>query len=403
MLSFDQAQKLLIDSVNSANKTESIPLNKCYGRILANPIVASIDLPPADNSAMDGYAIRFSDYVDGKFLPIQQHCYAGDTPQDLKPNQAIRLFTGSIMPAGADTVVMQEYATIGTIDGVESVCFSQARNGANVRKQGEDVAIGKTIVDAGTTLGAGEIALIASQGIDTVDVYQKLSVGILTTGDELVQPGQSRLPEQIYNSNSPMLASMLEKMGANVTHNIHAPDTKDAMTQAFNTLIDECDLVISVGGVSVGDKDLVKPTIESLGGSLDLWRVSMKPGKPVALASARNKPIVCLPGNPVSAYVVFIVLVSPMVRKMQGHANLIPAISYAKIDTDRQFKGSRDDFIRVQATYNDDGSCSVKPYNEQGSAIISAISWASGIARIPANAAINNNDLVAYYDFKHWC
>lgn len=402
MLSFDQAQNQLINNVSPSNQTEAIALSECHGRILATPIVANLDLPPTDNSAMDGYAIRFSDYKADLALPVQQHCYAGDTPEDLKPNHVIRLFTGSVMPAGADTVVMQEDATVETKDGVEFVSFSQAKQGLHVRKQGEDVSVGKTIVNTGSVLNAGEIALIASQGINQVEVYKQLSVGILTTGDELVSPGTTRNPEQIFNSNSPMLAAMLNKMGAQVTHNLHAADTEESISKAFNTLLDNCDLVISIGGVSVGDKDLVKPTIESLGGSLDLWKVSMKPGKPVALANAKNKPIVCLPGNPVSAFVVFIVLISPLIRKMQGHTNLMPNISYAKIDTDRVFKGSRDDFIRVQATYNNDGTTSVKPYNEQGSAIISAISWASGIARIPANATVSNNDLVAYYDFKHW-
>lgn len=399
MLDFDTAQSRLISAGKIPATTETVALEQSNGRILAQAVIATLDLPPADNSAMDGYAINFADYTEGKSFAIQQRSYAGDTPEPLKPGMAIRLFTGSIMPEGANTVVMQEYAT----ETDNAVVFTSApEEGRHVRYRGEDVAQGTNILQPGTLIGPGEIALLASQGIHEIAVYPKLKVGILTTGDELVKPGQNRQPEQIFNSNGPMLASMFERMGTHVALVSHAPDTPEAITAAFKELLEKCDLVVTVGGVSVGDKDLVKPTIESLGGQLNLWRVSMKPGKPVALARANNKPIVCLPGNPVSAFVVFTVLVAPLVKTMQGYKNVMPAIRYGKLSTKRVFKGSRDDFIRVNLQESDNGIALLTPHMDQGSGIISSLTWASGVARIPANTTATDGSIVAYYEFSKW-
>ncbi len=399
MLDFDTAQSKLASAGTPISKIESVNLANASGRIIAQTITATLDLPPADNSAMDGYALRAHDFQLGKPLPIQEHVFAGDSASALEPGKAIRLFTGSIIPEGADTVVMQEHAT----EKNNQVVFDPApEKGRHIRYKGEDVRKGSNIILAGTKIGAGEIALLASQGIASVEVYKPLKAGVLTNGDELVNPGQSRAPEQIYNSNAPMLTSMLSNMGVQVTHTVHASDTPESIKEAFNTLLNDCDLIITVGGVSVGDKDLVKPTIESLGGSLDMWRVSMKPGKPVAMAHINNKPVVCLPGNPVSSFVVLTVLVSPLIRKIQGRTCTTPTISYGKLNTQRTLGGGRDDFVRVKATYDNNGNLTLHPHSDQGSAIISSLSWADGVARLPAGGKYSNGDTVAFYDFKHW-
>ncbi|MFW7340392.1 gephyrin-like molybdotransferase Glp [Pollutimonas sp. H1-120] len=399
MLDFDSAQSRLSTAGKPPAITEACPLHLARGRVLAQTLFATLDLPPADNSAMDGYAIRHADYAPGKPLPVQQRCYAGERPEPLKPGHAIRLFTGSLVPAGADTIVMQE-------DGVEHDDRFEINLpptlGAHVRRQGEDVREGDQLLPKGTLLGAAEIALLASQGYAQITTYAALKVGILTTGDELVSPGQPRADEHIYNSNGPMLAALAENMGATVAHVLHARDTQESLQEAFAILLRDCDLILTVGGVSVGEKDLVKPAIEQLGGVLDLWRVCMKPGKPVALAHIDGKPVVCLPGNPVSAYAVFTLLVTPMLRTMQGRAQAMPTVQYGTLVSDRPFNEKRDEFLRVQAAFGPQGQTMLTPYSQQGSGIISSLPWASGLARIPADTVLRGGDLVAYYDLARW-
>lgn len=399
MLDFDLAQSRLAQAGKLPQTAETCLLRQARGRILAEPIIATHDLPPADNSAMDGYAISFADYKPGASFPVQQRCFAGQAPEPLQRGNAIRLFTGSLIPEGADTVVMQEDCT--ETDNVLTINHAP-KAGAHVRKRGEDVQKDKRLLPAGALLGTAEIALLASQGYEYISVYPKLKVGILSTGDELVEPGKPLQTAQIYNSNGPALAALVDKLGAQVVHVLHAADTHESLRDAFTRLIGDCDLVLTVGGVSVGEKDLVKATIEQMGGSVDLWRVRMKPGKPVAMAHAHSKPIVCLPGNPVSAYVVFTLLVSPLIRTMQGRERVIPEISYGKLASAITFNETREEFLRVQASHAPDGSTTLSPYAQQGSGVISSLPWATGVARIPANTLVGHDDIVAYYDFAHW-
>jgi molybdopterin molybdotransferase len=243
---------------------------------------------------------------------------------------------------------------------------------------------------------------MASQGLAHVQVFGQLRVGILTTGDELVLPGQPRAAEQIYNSNGPMLAALARGMGALPVHVLHARDTETDLHAAFKTLLADCDLVVSVGGVSVGERDLVKPALASLGGELALWKVRMKPGKPVALAQIDGKPVVGLPGNPVSAYAVFTLLVTPLMRRMQGRETLFPPTSLLPLRTEHPRQDSREEFLRVQRRLADDGSAELVPYGHQGSGVISSLPWATGLARLPADVQVQDKDRVAYYDLRHW-
>lgn len=399
MLDFDEAQQHLASAAAPLTGLETVNLAGAAGRILANAVVATLDLPPADNSAMDGYAIRHADYQPGCQLPIQQRCFAGQSPEPLLPGNAIRLFTGSLLPQGADTVIMQE--DCAEADNTVEIKQMPAK-GSHVRKQGEDVTCGQQILTAGTRLGAAEIALLASQGLAQVVVFPVLKVGILSTGDELIAPGSTRQSQQIYDSNGPMLTALANTLGAHVVHTLHALDTEASLNHAFKQLLADCDLIMTVGGVSVGEKDLVKPTLEKLGGTLDLWRVSMKPGKPVALAKVQGKPVVCLPGNPGSAFAVFTLLVSPLIRTMQGRSNAIAAIQYGKLGAGNFYNESRDEFLRVQCLPQTDGTITLMPYRHQGSGVISALPWATGLARVPKKIAANEGAILAYYDTAHW-
>ncbi|HEY0293814.1 MAG TPA: gephyrin-like molybdotransferase Glp [Bordetella sp.] len=399
MLEFDEAQSQLTAAAPVPARTETVSLAQAAGRVLAAGLTATVDLPSADNSAMDGYAIHHSDYQPGARLPIQQRCYAGEQPAPLIAGQATRLFTGSLMPQGADTVIMQEDTR--EADGTVEITAAPS-TGQHVRKLGEDVRAGTPLLSAGALLQAAHIALLASQGLAQVEVYPRLRVGILTTGDELAVPGQPRQPGQVYNSNGPMLAALAQGLGADVVRVLHARDDMADLQAALRTLQSSCDLVVSVGGVSVGDHDLVKPAIESLGGELALWKVRMKPGKPVAMARLDSKLIVCLPGNPVSAYAVFTVLVSPMIRRMQGRAQVYPPVLRAALRTEKTRQDSREEFLRVQYHPLANGSADLTPYGHQGSGVISSLPWADGLARLPAGVPVNDGDIVAYYDLKRW-
>lgn len=399
MLDFDQAQTLLANAAGPLQRSEEVSLADAAGRVLAADLTATVDIPPADNSAMDGYALRMADWGAGVRLPIQQRCYAGEMPEPLKPGHAIRLFTGSLIPEGADTVVMQE----DTAEADGQVEISRApKPGQHIRRRGEDTMAGAPLLAAGTVLEAAHVALMASQGLARVRVVGQLRVGILTTGDELVLPGQPRAAEQIYNSNGPMLAALARGMGALPVHVLHARDTEADLQAAFKTLLADCDLVVSVGGVSVGERDLVKPALASLGGELALWKVRMKPGKPVALAQIDGKPVVGLPGNPVSAYAVFTLLVTPLMRRMQGRDTLFPPTSLLPLRTEHPRQDSREEFLRVQRRLADDGSAELVPYSHQGSGVISSLPWATGLARLPADVQVQDKDRVAYYDLRHW-
>ena len=399
MLDFDQAQTLLANAAAPLARREHVGLDEAPGRVLAADLDATVDIPPADNSAMDGYALRLADWQPGARLPIQQRCYAGDTPQPLKPGHAIRLFTGSLIPDGADVVVMQE-DTHEADDQVEIT--REPRPGQHIRQRGEDTLAGSPLLAAGTQLQAAHVALLASQGLASVPVFGRLRVGILTTGDELVPPGGARETAQIYNSNGPMLAALVRGMAAEPALVLHARDTEEDLRGAFKTLLAECDLVLSVGGVSVGERDLVKPALAALGGELSLWKVRMKPGKPVALAMIGDKPVVSLPGNPVSAYAVFALLVSPLVRRMQGREELFPPVSRLPLRTEHPRQDSREEFLRVQRRAADDGNAELVPYGHQGSGVISSLPWSTGLARLPADVQVQDRDRVPYYDLRHW-
>lgn len=398
MLDFDAAQAALLAAATPPKRTELLPPHAALHRVLAAHVTATIDLPPADNSAMDGYAVRHADLTEGGTLTLAHHAYAGDAGRALPPRAAARIFTGGLLPEGADTVVIQEDCVA---DNNEVRIQRVPALGANVRRRGEDVASGGPLLRAGTRLGPAELALLAAQGLNAVPVWPRVKVAVMTTGNELRQVGTPLSPGAIYDSNGPMLASALSQMGCDVVEVAHAPDELQVVMSTLGRLAGQADLVVSAGGVSVGDRDLVRPALEALGGKLDLWKVRMKPGKPVALGHVSGTPVVGLPGNPVSAYVVLAVLASPMIRRMQGREPTAPAIWSARLDTSQSLGGSREDFIRVQAQVRDH-EWWLKPHPQQSSGVLSSVAWATGVARIPAGEKRGHGDRVAYYPFGLW-
>jgi len=400
MLDFDTAQTRLAQAADCRQPIQTCALNQATGRVLAQDITAIYNLPPADNSAMDGYAVRCADWQAGTALPVQAHSYAGQMPAALLPGHAMRLFTGSLMPAGADTVVMQE-----DCQAIDDTVFIHTPPvaGTHVRKQGQDMRQGQTILARGTRLTPAHIACLAAQGLAQVPVFAPLRVGILTNGDELLMPGQALGAAQTYNSNTHTLAALCTQLGADVVRQIHCPDQPDALVQALATLQAECDVMLTVGGVSVGDKDFVRPALEQAGARLDLWKVRMKPGKPVALSRLGDTVVVCLPGNPVSSYAVFTLLVTPLLRRMQGRNDILPADQTGRLDCSSiVYKDSRAEFLRVRASTDTQGVLRLHPYAHQGSDIISSLTWADGLARIPPDTPIGDGQTVRYYAWGDW-
>lgn len=399
MIEFDDAQRRLSEAAPAPTQFESVALRQLAGRVLAQDVHAALDMPSADNSAMDGYAVRVADLRAGDALIVSQTVYAGEAPARLEQDTVARVFTGSLVPQGADTVIMQEDVVA---EGDQVTINGQHTMGQHIRRRGEDMRAGALLLSAGTRLDAAHIALLATQGLADAPVFPQLRVGILTTGDELVAPGTPRAEHQIYNSNAAMLTALVEAMGAQATTVLHARDDMDSHTAAFKTLSEQCDLVLSVGGVSVGDKDIVKPALQALGATLDMWRVRMKPGKPVALAHLNGVPVVGLPGNPVSAYAVFTLLVTPLIRRMQGRTDIFPYVSHVTLRTDQPRQDAREEFLRAQLHLVTGSNAELTLFARQGSGVVGSLAWASGLARIPAGTTVYDGEKVAYYEFSRW-
>ncbi|AOI80273.1 molybdopterin molybdotransferase MoeA [Burkholderia sp. NRF60-BP8] len=399
LFDFDGAQQQFAGAFAPLKAAASVPVAQAAGHVLAAPLTALLDQPPADQSAMDGYAVRYADLAHGEPLRVAQRCYAGDMPAPLAPRTAARIFTGSLIPPGADTVVMQEHAH--ERDG--GVTFdAPQRSGSHIRRRGEEVRAGDRLVPAGVRMGAMHVGVAAAQGMARIDVRAALRVGILTTGDELVACGEPRAPQQIYNSNAPMLAALVAGTGADVAMRMHAADTAAAVDQALRDLHAHCDLVICVGGASVGDKDLLRPALAALGASFIVAGVRMKPGKPVALARLDTRPVVLLPGNPGAAMTTFALFVAPLIRRLQGRDACVPIVPSLPIDTGFEPDAQRERFVRVRRTVGADGAPVLDTLRQQGAGTLASLVLASGLARLPAGRTLARGDAVPYYEFAHW-
>ena len=340
---------------------------------------------------MDGYALRAADWSDARAC----RCSSAATRPSRSPGHAIRLFTGSLIPEGADVVVMQEDAE--EADGHVRISRPPAL-GQHIRLRGEDTLAGAPLA-AGTVLEAAHVALLASQGMATAPARAPAR----GHPDHRRRAGaaRARAPEQIYTQRphaGRAGARHGRRAGPRAACARHRGRPAGRIQDAAGRLRPGAER----GRVSVGERDLVKPALATLGGELSLWKVRMKPGKPVALAQIGGKPVVSLPGNPVSAYAVFTLLVTPLVRRMQGCETLFPPVSLLPLRTERTRQDSREEFLRVQRRVADDGSAELVPYGHQGSGVISSLPWSTGLARVPADTPVQDKDRVPYYDLRHW-
>lgn len=388
ILSKNEALDLLLSGAIAVSGMEKIETGRALGRILGEDLVSAIDVPAFDNSAMDGFAIAVD---DTQKLEISQRIAAGDEPVPLKKGTAARIFTGAKIPEGAEAVVMQEDCLVEA--GMVSI-QKMPKVGANVRKKGEDVSCGSVFLEKGAKLRPQELALVASVGISHVAVYRKLKVAIFFTGNELVMPGKLLGPGMIYNSNRYGLTGLLESLNCEIVDLGIVPDDLDATVSMLDSARKEADLVMTCGGVSVGEEDHVKAAVEKIG-SLSLWKVAVKPGKPFAFGDLSGTPFVGLPGNPVSAFLVFCVFARPFILRSQGARVCLP--SGFPLKADFEWKGGkRLEWLRARVS--EDGRIVV--HENQGSAVLSSLSWADGIVEIPVMKDVSKGDEVRFFPFS---
>ena len=367
------------------------------GRVLAHDLVSAVQVPPLDNSAMDGYALRCADVPQpGTVLPVSQRIPAGRVGTPLQPGTAARIFTGAPVPEGADAVVMQEECSAEG-DGHVRV-QATPRAGQNIRLAGENITRGSVVLQAGARLTPAALGLAASIGVAELPVARRPRVALFSTGDELAMPGEVA-PEQlppgaIYNSNRFFLRALLQRMGCEVTDMGIVPDRLGATQDALRTASQVHDVILTSGGVSVGEEDHIKPAVQALG-QLDLWQIAIKPGKPFAYGRVGQAHFLGLPGNPVASFITFAILVRPFLLRLQGVGDVAPRCIAARADFDWPKGDKRREFLRVR--YNAAGALDL--FTNQGSGVLTSTVWGDGVVDNPPGQTIARGDTVRFHSF----
>ena len=402
LMPLEQAIELLLDMAAPLNDTQSLALEEALGRVLALDVVSPLNVPPHDNSAMDGYAVRAQDLETDDApqtpirLPISQRITAGAVGEPLQEGTAVRIFTGAPIPQNADCVIMQENTSR---DGDAVIINKKAGVGNNIRRAGEDITAGDAVLRAGDRLNPQMLGLAASVGAGEVTVYRRLKVAILCTGDELINPGQPLAPGQIYNSNRFGMRGLLQSLGCKIIDGGIVADTADATRKALTDSAARADLIITSGGVSVGEEDHVRNVVMEQG-QLDLWKINIKPGKPLAFGAYDDTPFIGLPGNPVSAFVTFMIVARPFLLKMMGARRLHPPKLMVNAGFDWPKAKPRREFARVRLETDENGEPMLTLFPHQGSGVLSSMAWADGLAIIPEGESFQKGAPLAYLPFN---
>jgi molybdopterin molybdotransferase len=398
MMTADEALAWLLERAKAVDAMEEVAVEDALGRVLAEDVAATVSAPPLDNSAMDGYAVRLADLdPEGETaLPVAQRIPAGHVGQPLAQGTAARIFTGAPVPPGADTVVMQEHCT--EADGRVTVRRAP-QAGANVRRAGEDFAAGATVLVAGTRLGPQHQGLAAAAGHARLKVVRRLKVAAFFTGDEIVMPGEPLKPGQIYNSNRFALRGLLQGLGCEVVDLGIVPDRFDATVDVLRQAARQADAVITSGGVSVGEEDHVKAAVESIG-KLTMWKVAMKPGKPLAFGELDGAFFLGLPGNPVSAFVTFCLFARPFLLRCQGVRQVAPPSYILPAAFEWKKPGDRREFARARLDIGADGAPVATLYPNQSSGALSSVAWAQGLVELPEGKTIERGQSVKFIPFS---
>jgi molybdopterin molybdotransferase len=402
LMALDDAVARLLAEAAPLHEVEQVSTFDADGRVLAQDLVAGLTVPPRDNSAMDGYAVRIADCTGDAVLPVSQRIPAGTVGQPLAIGTAARIFTGAQVPEGADAVVMQEDTEAVAGEGLGQVRIRPVpRPGQNIRRAGEDVQAGATVLARGERLTPQALGLAASIGFAKLPVVRRPRVALLSTGDELVMPGEvppeHMPPGAIYNSNRFFMRGLLQRLGCEVQDLGLVPDRLDATIEALRAAAARNDLIITTGGVSVGEEDHVRAAVQALG-TLDLWLVAMKPGKPFAYGRIGDTHIAGLPGNPVSSFMTFLLLVRPFLLALQGASRTAPEAVAMRAEFDWPRADKRREFLRVRTT--PEGGLALFP--NQGSGVLTSTVWGDGVVDNPGGRAIARGDMVRFVPFSGW-
>jgi len=394
MLAVQEALDFLLCAARPVKETENVSTLHANGRVLAHAQVSGLNVPGADNTQMDGYAVRSEDCASGSAsLTVSQRIPAGHVGQPLLPGTAARIFTGAMIPEGADAVVMQEQCEL---NGNVVTIRHAPKAGEWIRRAGEDITNGSVILPAGTRLRSPELGLASSVGLAEVPVRRKLRVAVFFTGDELAMPGEPLAPGAIYNSNRFTLRALLENLGCEISDFGIVPDSLDATREVLRKAADGNDLIITSGGVSVGEEDHIKPAVEAEG-KLNMWQIAVKPGKPLAFGEVKDAFFIGLPGNPVSSFVTFLLFVRPFILKLQGVTGQIMPRSYTlRADFAWPKPDRRNEFLRVKL--NDKGG--LERFANQGSGVLTSTVWGDGLVDNPPGQGIQPGDMVRYIPFS---
>lgn len=396
LMPVDEAIGRLLEQVPPPPLAQMIALDQAMGRVLAADILSPVHLPAWDNSAMDGYALRASDLPpEGGYLLMGGRIAAGDPPGPaLLAQHAVQIFTGAPLPVGADTVVPQERCRV---EG-EGVWFPPVNLGDHVRKEGEEIRRGALLLAKGKRLRAQELGLLAGAGVARVEVYRPLQVGLLSSGNELREPGESLEPGQIYNSNRYLLAALLRGWGVEVHDYGVMADDLAISRQTLSRAASRCDLLLSSGGVSVGEEDHLKQAIKATG-RVDFWRLAIQPGKPLAFGEVLGKPWIGMPGNPSAALITALVVVRPFLLRAQGVSEVLPVPLAVTAGFDWAQRNKRRQYLRARLVPDAEGRLSVALHPQQSSAMLMAACWADGLAVIERETQVLKHDNVMFLPF----
>ncbi|CAC9561370.1 Molybdopterin molybdenumtransferase (EC 2.10.1.1) [uncultured Gammaproteobacteria bacterium] len=401
LLTMSEALEFLLNASIVNTNTCSVSLDDALQKILADDIYANINVPEFDNSAMDGYAIALKpEQISTPGIlnfKITDRIQAGSTGSTLAPGCAARIFTGAPIPQGANTVIMQEVCEVSK-DGCSIETWQPLSLNENIRPLGNDISSGDVILKKGRQLKAQDIALTASIGVKELRVFKQLKVGLFFTGDELIEPGETLKNGEIFNSNRYALVALLTQLNCNIVNLGNIKDDFNATLNALDTLANNCDLIITTGGVSVGEEDHVKPAVEKLG-KLSLWRIKVKPGKPLAFGHIGKSAFIGLPGNPVSAMVTFFLFAQPFIKKMQGMSNYKNQPIQVQTNFDWLKPKPRREFVRVRLDHTT-MPASASLYPKQGSDVLSSIVWADGLLEIPEDTTFSQGKVLNYYSLN---
>lgn len=386
------AVEYLLGSIESTSAVEEISIVKSCGRILAENLKASQNIPPFDNSQVDGYAVKTSDINLSNLFSVSQRIPAGCPSSPLVNKTIARIFTGALIPKNADAVVMQEDVDLVN----DRVRFSKKINpGQNIRKKGSDLKQDKVFFNTGRVLTAADVGMCASVGLNNLQVFEKISVGVFSSGDELKQPGENLSEGQIYDSNRPMILSLVNLLGLEPVDMGCLPDDLNQTTRLLAEASNKVDIILTCGGVSVGEEDHIKTAVETLG-SIKMWKIKIKPGKPFAFGSIGNTPFLGVPGNPVSAWVTFALLCRPFLIKRAGGISLENTSLLLECNFEWPKSSNRQEFLRGKV--NREGKLEI--FNNQNSQILSSICFSEGLIEIPIDTVVRKGDKIKFFPFS---